>query len=110
MIAFLCFVVAHLEWPDMRSIVGRRHRSLDRMAWFRILCANERSSVSPRRHRFAASTVWMRLSPAEGLRAMAAFYRDHRPQHAPAEDGGDVLEVRWGPGGGGVTSLPSCGG
>lgn len=60
------------------------------MAWFRILYAKnafERSLGAGGKRRTDA------LSPSEGLRAMAAFYRDHRPQHA--EPGGDVLEVRW---------------
>ncbi len=65
------------------------------MAWFRISYAKNAFERSLGKRKAAS------LSPAEGLRAMAAFYRDHRPQHAPAEDGDDVLEFRWGPNGGG---------
>ena len=58
------------------------------MAWFRILYtknAFERSLVGPS----------AQLSPSAGLRAMAAFYREHRAQHAVVADGDDVLEFRW---------------
>ncbi len=66
-----------------------------RVAWFRILYAKNAFRRSIGKKNADA------LSPSEGLRAMAAFYRDNRPQHAPAEDGDDVLEVRWGPNAGG---------
>jgi len=62
------------------------------MAWFRIRYSRN-AFVRSLGARDAEG-----LSPAEGLRAMAAFYRDHRPQHAPADQGDDVLEFRWGPG------------
>jgi hypothetical protein len=58
------------------------------MAWFRILFAKNAFERSIGKRKPDA------LSPAQGLRAMVAFYRDHRPQHA--ETDGDVLEVRWG--------------
>lgn len=58
------------------------------MAWFRILFSKNAFLRS------AGVKTADALSPSEGLRAMGAFYRDHRPQHA--EPDGDVLEVRWG--------------
>jgi hypothetical protein len=65
------------------------------MAWFRMLYSKNAFERSLGKRKV------LDLSPAEGLRAMAAFYRDHRPQHAPAEDGDDVLEFRWAPNAGG---------
>lgn len=61
------------------------------MAWFRILYSSnafERSLDGARARD---------LSPASGVRAMVAFYRDHRAQHADVPAGDDVLEFRWGP-------------
>jgi hypothetical protein len=55
------------------------------MAWFRIRFA---------KNAFLRSLDGAKpesLSPANGLDAMIAFYRDHRPQHA----GDDVLEFHW---------------
>ena len=62
-------------------------RSVDRMTWFRILYA---------KNAFVRSLGGVKpgsLSPAEGLEAMIAFYRDHRPQHTGKGD--DVLEFAW---------------
>lgn len=55
------------------------------MAWFRIRFA---------KNAFVRSLDGAKpesLSPADGLDAMIAFYREHRPQHA----GDDVLEFVW---------------
>jgi hypothetical protein len=55
------------------------------MAWFRIRFA---------KNAFLRSLDGAKpdsLSPADGLDAMIAFYRDHRPQHAVD----DVLEFVW---------------
>ena len=57
------------------------------MAWFRILYA---------KNAFVKSLGGVKpasLSPADGLAAMVAFYRDHRAQHT--EVGDDVLEFAW---------------
>ena len=57
------------------------------MAWFRILFAKNAFVKS------LAGAKPASLSPADGLAAMIAFYRDHRPQHTEAGD--DVLEFAW---------------
>ena len=57
------------------------------MAWFRILYA---------KNAFVKSLGGVKpesLSPAAGLSAMIAFYRDHRAQHTGKGD--DVLEFSW---------------
>lgn len=59
------------------------------MAWFRILYTRNAFERS------LDGSAAAGLTPAEGLRAMAAFYREHRAQHASVPDGDDVLEFRW---------------
>ena len=57
------------------------------MTWFRILYA---------KNAFVRSLGGVKpesLSPSDGLEAMIAFYRDHRPQHTGKGD--DVLEFAW---------------
>lgn len=57
------------------------------MAWFRILYAKNAFVRS------LDGTKPESLSPAAGLDAMIAFYRDHRPQHTGPGD--DALEFGW---------------
>ncbi len=57
------------------------------MTWFRILYA---------KNAFVRSLGGVKpasLSPADGLEAMVAFYRDYRAQHTEAGD--DALEFAW---------------